>query len=62
MTDDRRLFWNMTLQVKSTYLLDQREKDLSHVAETVLLAAVKHVSGAAQSSHFVHQTLLTTLL
>lgn len=28
-------------------LLDQREKDLSHVAETVLLAAVKHVSSAA---------------
>lgn len=43
-------------------LLDQREKDLSHVAETVLLAAVEHVSGTAQSSHFVHQTLLTTFL
>ena len=43
-------------------LLDQREKDLRQGAETVLLAAVKHVSSTAQSSHFVHQTLLTTFL
>ena len=46
----------------STYLLDQREKDLRHVTETILLDAMKHVSSAAQSGHFVHQTLLTTLL
>lgn len=43
-------------------LLDQREKNLGHVTETVLLAAVKDVSSTAKSSHSVHQTLFTTFL
>lgn len=66
MTDIRQLL-NMTQQVisnmqMSAYLLDQREKDFSHVAEAVFLDAVKDVSSASQSSHFIDQTLLTTLL
>lgn len=41
-------------------LLDQREKDVSHVPETVLLAAVENISSTAQGSHFVNQVLFTT--
>lgn len=41
-------------------LLNQREKNLCHGAETVLLAALKHVCGAAQSCYFVDQALFAT--
>lgn len=43
-------------------LLDEREEDLGHGAETVLLAGVQHVAGAAQRRYFVHQVVLATLL
>ena len=43
-------------------LLDEREKNLSHVTETVFLGAVKDISSTAKSSHSVHQTLFTTFL
>lgn len=43
-------------------LLDQRENDLSQVAETVLLAVAKHVSSTAEGGHFVHQALFATFL
>lgn len=35
-------------------LLNQREKNLCHGVETVLLAALKHVRSAAQSCYFVY--------
>lgn len=50
------------IAVRMMNLLDQREKDLCCVAESVLLAAVKHVSGTAQGCHLVHQALLATFL
>lgn len=43
-------------------LFDQRENDLSQVAETVLLAAAKHLSSTAEGGHFVHQALFATFL
>lgn len=45
-----------------SYFLDEREKDLRHFAEAVLLAAVEHVSSTTQGRHFIHQALLTALL
>lgn len=44
------------------HLLDEREEDLSHGAEIVLLAGVQHVTSAAQRRYFVHQVVLATLL
>lgn len=44
------------------HLLDEREEDLGHGAEIVLLAGVQHVTGAAQRRYFVHQVVLATLL
>lgn len=43
-------------------LLDERENDLSHGTETVLLAALKHISSTTQSRYFVNKAFFTTLL
>lgn len=49
-------------QVSARHLLDEREEDLGHGAEIVLLAGVQHVTGAAQRCYFVHQVVLAALL
>lgn len=44
------------------HLLDEREEDLGHGTKIVLLAGMKHVTGAAQRRYFVHQVVLATFL
>lgn len=48
--------------MSASHLLDEREEDLGHGAEIVLLAGVQHVTGASQRCYFVHQVVLAALL